>query len=125
MDTPAYQRLADLLRTAIIQGDYQPGDTLPKLTDLMAEHGIAKQTASEAIAVLEAEGLVEAIRRRGTVVRARPTPRRLTRARQVFRDDRGYYFDPTAQPWSSRRSSGAGRPPTSPPSSASTSRRTS
>ena len=99
MDTPAYQRLADLLRTAIIQGDYQPGDTLPKLTDLMAEHGIAKQTASEAIAVLEAEGLVEAIRRRGTVVRARPTPRRLTRARQVFRDDRGYYFDPTAQPW--------------------------
>lgn len=99
MNTPAYQRLADDLRTAITNGTYQPGDTLPKLSDLMAQYGVSKTTVAEAINVLETEGLVEAIRRRGTVVRARPTPRRLTRARQVYRDDRGYYFDPTAQPW--------------------------
>lgn len=65
----------------------------------MVSSHVIKQTASEAIALLEAEGLVEAVRRRGTIVRARPTPRRLTRARQVFRDDRGYDFDPAAQPW--------------------------
>jgi GntR family transcriptional regulator len=99
MDTPAYQHIADHLRTAIERGDYHPGDTLPKLTDLMAQYTVSKSTAAEAIALLEAEGLVEAVRRRGTVVRALPVRRRLTRARQVYRDDRGYYFDPTAQPW--------------------------
>jgi GntR family transcriptional regulator len=99
VNTPAYQRLADDLRTAITTGHYQPGDTLPKLTDLMAQYGVSKTTVAEAIAVLEAEGLVEAVRRRGTIVRAHPTPRRLTRTRHVYRDDRGYYFDPTAQTW--------------------------
>lgn len=120
---PAYRRLADDLRTAITTGHYQPGDTLPKLSDLMAQYDISKTTVAEAIALLEAEGLVEAVRRRGTIVRARPTPRRLTRARHVYRDDRGYYFDPTAQPWVALETptvSWAAHPPTSPTSSAST-----
>jgi len=39
-------------------------------------------------------------------VRERPVRRRITRSRQVFRDDRGYYFDPAVQPWV------AVRPPT-------------
>ncbi|MYT31285.1 UTRA domain-containing protein [Streptomyces sp. MspMP-M5] len=38
-------------------------------------------------------------RRRGTTVRARSVKQRLTHSRQAFRDKRGYYFDPTAQPW--------------------------
>jgi GntR family transcriptional regulator len=44
---------------------------LPPIEDLAAEAGITKSTARQAIAVLEAEGLVEAVRRRGTVVRPR------------------------------------------------------
>jgi GntR family transcriptional regulator len=99
VNTPAYRRLADTLRTAIQTGTYQPGDTLPKLTDLMAEHHVSKTTVAEAIGVLEREGLVSVARRRGTVVLAAPVRQRLTRARQVFRDEIGYYFDPTAQPW--------------------------
>ncbi|MFF2619727.1 GntR family transcriptional regulator [Kitasatospora sp. NPDC058046] len=102
MDTPdptAKQRLAALLRTGITDGTYPPGTTLPKILDLAAQHGIAKQTVREAITLLEEEGLVEVVRRRGTVVRAVPEHRRITRARQVFRDERGYYFDPAAQPW--------------------------
>ncbi|MFE2914781.1 GntR family transcriptional regulator [Kitasatospora indigofera] len=99
MDTPAYRQLADDLRAAIDSGQYQQGSTLPKITDLAARYGIAKQTARQAIALLEEEGLVEVVRRRGTIVRALPERHAISRARQVFRDEIGYYFDPTAQPW--------------------------
>ncbi|MFD7894353.1 GntR family transcriptional regulator [Streptomyces sp. NPDC059743] len=99
MNHPAYRQVALGLRAAIEQGRYPEGTALPKITDIAREHGIAKQTAREAIAELETEGLVEVIRRRGTIVRVRQVKRRLTRARQVFRDERGYYFDPASQPW--------------------------
>ncbi len=96
---PAYRRLADDLRTAIATGEYPPGSTLPKITDLAEQYGITKQTAREAITLLEEEGLVEVVRRRGTVVRAVPERQRISRTRHVYRDDRGYFFDLTAQPW--------------------------
>lgn len=66
--TARYQQLADILRAAIIAGDYRPGDTLPTHADLAATHGLARPTVREAIRVLEAEGLVQPIRKRGTVV---------------------------------------------------------
>ena len=99
MTDPAYRQLAADLRLAIERGEYPEGTVLPKIIDLAQQYGMAKQTAREAIAELEAEGLVDVVRRRGTVVRPRPTRRRITRGRQVYRDDRGYYFDPTAQTW--------------------------
>lgn len=99
MNDPAYRQIATDLREAIQRGEYPEQAVLPKITDIAQEYGTSKQTAREAIAELEAEGLVEVVRRRGTVVRARPVKRRLTRSRRVFRDERGYYFDPTAQPW--------------------------
>ncbi|MFC9428337.1 GntR family transcriptional regulator [Streptomyces sp. NPDC056987] len=99
MNNPAYRKVAADLRAAIERGQHPEGTALPKITDIARDHNIAKQTAREAIAELEAEGLVEVIRRRGTIVRVRQAKHRLTRARQVFRDERGYYFDPTAQPW--------------------------
>ncbi|CAM5290533.1 GntR family transcriptional regulator [Streptomyces spiroverticillatus] len=99
MSSPAYQQMAADLRAAIGNGTYPAGSTLPKITDLAQQYGVAKQTAREALAQLEAEGLVDIIRRRGTVVRARPVRRRLTRGRQVHRDARGYFFDAAAQPW--------------------------
>ncbi|MER7773256.1 GntR family transcriptional regulator [Kitasatospora sp. NPDC096140] len=99
MTAPAYRQIAAELRAAIERGDYPEGAVLPKLEEIAQQYGIAKQTAREAVAELENEGLVEAVRRRGTVVRPIPSRRRLNRSRQVYRDDRGYYFDPTAQPW--------------------------
>lgn len=99
MESPAYQALADTLRTAINNGTYQPGDTLPKLTELMAQHQISKDTAIKAVAVLEREGLVQAVRRRGTVVLDRAVPQPRLRSREVYRDEIGYYFDRQAQPW--------------------------
>lgn len=97
MTDPAYRQLAADLRLAIERGEYPEGAVLPKIVDLAQQYGMAKQTAREAIAELEAEGLVDVVRRRGTVVRPRPARHRITRSRQVYRDDRGYFFDPTAQ----------------------------
>ena len=72
-----YRELADVLRDAISAGEYPPGATLPKQDEIAAEHGVNINTVRKAVAVLEAEGLVDSVRRRGTVVRARPAMRRL------------------------------------------------
>jgi GntR family transcriptional regulator len=74
---PGYRELAAELRTAIQRGDYQPDDTLPKQEDLAARYGVNVGTVRKAVGVLEAEGLVTPVRRRGTVVRSRPPMRRL------------------------------------------------
>lgn len=95
----SYRDIAAELRQQISEGRYMPGDKLPMLTELQAQYGAGYQTVRSAIALLEQEGLVVAVRRRGTIVRERPEKRRINRSRQVFRDDIGYYFDPTAQPW--------------------------
>lgn len=102
----SYKEIAADLRKSIQAGAYRQGDTLPTLEALSEEYGAAYQTVRSAIGVLEREGLVEAIRRRGTVVRGQPERQRITRSRQVYRDDLGYYFDPAAQLW------GPVRPPT-------------
>jgi GntR family transcriptional regulator len=72
-----YRELAAMLREAIQRGDYAPGTTLPKQDELAAEHGINVNTVRKAVSVLEAEGLVDSVRRRGTVVRPRPAMKRL------------------------------------------------
>lgn len=94
-----WQDIADLLRDAISRGEYPPGTTIPKEVELMAMHGAGRETVRRAVIQLTAEGLVEPIRRRGTVVRARPTRQPITRSRLVYRDELGYYFDQAAQGW--------------------------
>ena len=73
--------------------------TIPKETELMAAHGTGRDPVRRAVAQLTAEGLVEPVRRRGTVVRRHPSRRRTTRSRLVYRDELGYFFDQTAQGW--------------------------
>ncbi|MEU5211938.1 GntR family transcriptional regulator [Streptomyces sp. NPDC020742] len=74
---PKYQRIADALKQAIVSGAYQPGDRLPGENDLMAEHGVARMTARQALGVLRSEGLAEARKGAGVFVRAfRPIRRR-------------------------------------------------
>jgi DNA-binding GntR family transcriptional regulator len=94
-----WQEIASALREAITRGDYPPGTTIPKETELMAAHGAGRETVRRAVIQLTAEGLVEPVRRRGTVVRVRPARTPVTRSRLVYRDEIGYYFDQTAQGW--------------------------
>ncbi|MGW7672768.1 GntR family transcriptional regulator [Streptomyces sp. 3212.3] len=74
---PKYQRIADSLREAIQSGEYGPGDRLPGENDLMAEHGVARMTARQALGVLKDEGVAEARKGAGVFVRDfRPLRRR-------------------------------------------------
>jgi DNA-binding GntR family transcriptional regulator len=94
-----WQDIAAALREAITRGDYQPGATIPKETELMAAHGVGRETVRRAVMQLTTEGLLEPVRRRGTVVRVPPIRTPITRSRLVYRDALGYYFDHAAQGW--------------------------
>ncbi|MFI6770977.1 GntR family transcriptional regulator [Streptomyces sp. NPDC050355] len=75
--SPKYQRIAEALKQAIASGAYQPGDRLPGENDLMAEHGVARMTARQALGVLRSEGLAESRKGAGVFVRGfRPIRRR-------------------------------------------------
>ncbi|KFU75201.1 GntR family transcriptional regulator [Amycolatopsis lurida] len=76
-----YRELAAILRDAIQRGDYAPDTTLPKQDELANEYDVNVNTVRKAVGVLEAEGLVTPIRRRGTVIRARPPMKRLGKDR--------------------------------------------
>lgn len=72
-----YRELATALREAIQDGTYPPETTLPKQAELADRYGVNINTVRKAVGVLEAEGLVTAVRRKGTVVRPRPVMKRL------------------------------------------------
>jgi DNA-binding GntR family transcriptional regulator len=106
-----WQEITEALRAGIARGDYPPGSTIPKETELMAMHGTGRDPVRRAVAQLAAEGLVEPVRRRGTVVRRQPIRQRTTRSRLVFRDELGYYFDRPAQGWRAIRPPSVSRGP--------------
>lgn len=72
-----YRDVAADLRRNIQDGTYGPGSVLPKQEDIAAQYGVNIKTVRQAIRLLEAEGLVTPVRRRGTVVRTRPPMKRL------------------------------------------------
>jgi GntR family transcriptional regulator len=72
-----YRELAAALREAIQLGVHAPGSTLPKQDEIAAEYDVNIKTVRQAVSLLEAEGLVTPVRRRGTVVRERPPMKRL------------------------------------------------
>jgi DNA-binding GntR family transcriptional regulator len=57
-DPRAYRRLASLLRDQITSGMLAPGTRLPSIGELRQQHGHSRQTTSEAMRILEDEGLI-------------------------------------------------------------------
>ena len=70
----AYERIADDFRRPIRAGELRPGDKLPTEAKLAERYNKGLPTVRQALAQLEAEGLVEKKHGRGTFVR---TPRKL------------------------------------------------
>jgi GntR family transcriptional regulator len=68
-EPPIYRRIADRLRDQILSGALRDGDRLPGENAIMAEYGIARATARQALAVLINEGLVVPRRGSGVYVR--------------------------------------------------------
>ncbi|GAC1594862.1 MAG: hypothetical protein NVS3B28_25840 [Candidatus Velthaea sp.] len=64
---PLRQQLTDVLRAAIADGQFKPGDRLIE-RDLCERTGVSRTSIREAFRALEAEGLIESIPNRGPVV---------------------------------------------------------
>lgn len=79
------RRIADDLKHEIEQGVYAPGAKLKSVRELQAQYGVAKNTASAAIRLLQTLGLVEVRAGSGAYVRRReedaPLPEDLPRLR--------------------------------------------
>src|SRR5690349_200478 len=74
---PAYEQIADDLRTAIKEGRLQPGDRLPTEREHAGRYGVAVGTYRQALSVLRQEGRLATHKRHGTVVlrpQGRPSP---------------------------------------------------
>ncbi|MGV0656541.1 GntR family transcriptional regulator [Mycolicibacterium thermoresistibile] len=63
---PAYQTLREHLRDEILAGRYRDGTRLPTESELVAKHGVSRQTVRRAFQDLVAEGVVYRIPGRGT-----------------------------------------------------------
>ncbi|MGW8438716.1 GntR family transcriptional regulator [Nocardiopsis sp. NPDC055879] len=69
---PPYARVFVDIRARIDSGELRPGDRVPSTREITREWGVAMATATKALTALRREGLVEAVRGVGTVVRGEP-----------------------------------------------------
>ncbi len=65
---PRYQQVADVLKRAILSGDFADGAQLPTESVLTERFGVSRFTVREALRRLQAEGLIRRRRGSGTVV---------------------------------------------------------
>ncbi|MFF3558401.1 GntR family transcriptional regulator [Streptomyces tsukubensis] len=96
-----YEEVADDLRERIRNGEYEIGGTLPKYEALTATYGVGRGVVSTALAVLEREGYIRPIKRKGIVVLDwRIERRRIARGQVVTRNTEGvgYVFPAASHP---------------------------
>lgn len=74
--TPLYMTVAEVLRQRILRGVWKPGQFLPTIEALMREFKVARVTVRDAVKILEAEGLLDPRRGRGTMVLPHQPPTR-------------------------------------------------
>lgn len=67
-----YLQLAGLFRRRIASGQWAIGQQIPTVDELVAECGVARATIRQALDLIEAEGLIERHRAKGTFVIRQP-----------------------------------------------------
>ncbi|MFM0034192.1 FCD domain-containing protein [Paraburkholderia strydomiana] len=72
MQHDLHGRVAHLLATAILRGDYAPDSILPREAELMETFGVSRTVLREALRTLTSKGLIESRPRVGTRVRPKP-----------------------------------------------------
>ena len=70
-----YIQLATLFRRRIEAGVWSEGARIPTVDELAAEYGVARATIRQALDQVEADGLIERFRAKGTFVRRAPAER--------------------------------------------------
>jgi GntR family transcriptional regulator len=103
-----YRKIADELRQRIRAGEFATGESLPPQQELADSYHTTRAVISDAVRMLEGEGLLRAVRKRGTIVQYPVTRRRIERGTNITRDagyaaegvpgrTRGGYNFPAAQ----------------------------
>jgi DNA-binding GntR family transcriptional regulator len=69
--TPIYKQVARAIRERIKSGELQPKEPVPSESKMVADYGIARDTARQAVALLRSEGWVITLPQRGTYVAER------------------------------------------------------
>ncbi|WP_040686508.1 GntR family transcriptional regulator [Nocardia vinacea] len=83
MAEPAYVSIAAEYAQQIRSGALQPGTQFRSLNELVARHGVSKIVIIQAIQLLERQGLVRTVPRRGTFVTDHPNLVRVAPERQM------------------------------------------
>ncbi|PZQ70036.1 MAG: hypothetical protein DI563_18845 [Variovorax paradoxus] len=60
-----HARLRDALRADILEGRLRPGDKLASESEMQAEHGVSRITVRQALAALQADGLIVKLHGKG------------------------------------------------------------
>lgn len=81
---PVYRQVVDNLRSLLVEGALQPGDSLPTVRELGLELGVHFNTIAEAYRLLAAEGWLDLRRHRGAIVTERAMPRQQPEAAAQF-----------------------------------------
>ncbi|MBD9703200.1 winged helix-turn-helix transcriptional regulator [Streptomyces sp. ID01-12c] len=70
--TPIYKQVAGVIRAKIESGELGPKDPIPSESKMVADYGIVRDTARQAVALLRSEGWVITLPQRGTFVAEQP-----------------------------------------------------
>ena len=71
-DRPKWEQIADVIRQRITDGTYPPRSRVPSVQQLVAETGVAVDTAQKTLANLREEGAIYTVRGLGFFVADRP-----------------------------------------------------
>lgn len=82
MSEPTYVTIAGEYARCIRSGELAPGTQLPSLAEMTARHGVSDIVVRKAIELLQSQGLVRSVRRRGNFVADRPNLVRVSPERQ-------------------------------------------
>jgi GntR family transcriptional regulator len=69
--TPLYVQLARIVRERIRSGEFDPMQVIPSETQLVQEHGVARETVRRAVDLLRREGWIFTLPQRGSYVSPR------------------------------------------------------
>lgn len=88
-----FRDVAEMLRSAIESGKFQPGDLMPSEVALSAEHRVSRTTVRRALGVLEEQKLLTVVPGKGRMVRssgesiARPGESRADFVARILREE--------------------------------------
>jgi GntR family transcriptional regulator len=80
---PAYVSIAGEYARRIRSGQLSPGTQLPSYAEIAAKHGVSDIVVRKALELLQGQGLVRSVRRRGIFVTDRPNLVRISPERQL------------------------------------------